>query len=241
LIVSSALRSYKSKAPKFEDIKDKVTNEELENAPILTRTSNQCAHLSGIIIPPPFQAKMILETALESEDGELDPIELVEKALFAGRAFDTKHEGDEEYNEGGLEKSEQLIRWLMSVFHGFVENTQFEEGEDQEIQAYHIQQHKLWIIPPLGDPRRIERLEQEISRLHSQGAQVNATLTRMNEALEVNNNWQARNSNSPKRRCRTRRTAPGNSMLLFSHFSQTSRLLMERPQLTGPLNPFSPF
>jgi hypothetical protein len=110
LNLDSALKTYKARASKFEDIKTKLTREELEEAETLPRVSNQCAHLSGIIIPPPFKAKMILETAKESEEEELDPIELVEKALFAGRAFDTKHEGDEEYNEGGLEKSEQLIR-----------------------------------------------------------------------------------------------------------------------------------
>jgi hypothetical protein len=152
LDLDSALMSYKSKAPKFEDIKDAVTREELEKVPVL---------------PPPFQAKMIIEAARESEEDELDPIDLAEKAIFVGRAFDTEHDGDEEYNEGGLEKSEQLIRWLLSVYHGFVSFTKFVDGveEDEEVQTYRIQQHEHWIVPPLRDPRRIERLELEISRL----------------------------------------------------------------------------
>ena len=188
LVVGSALKDYKSKAPKFDDIKDKATREELEGVPTLTRVSSACAHLSGIVIPPPFQAKIILETAKDSESLELDPIMLAERALVAARAFDAEHEGDDGFTEEALEKSEQLVRWLLSVHHGFVENTEFEENaEDQEIQAYRVQQHEQWIIPPLGDPRRVERMEQEMARLQSQGAQVNATLCRMNEVLEVNN------------------------------------------------------
>ena len=113
---------------------------------------------------------------------------LVERALVAARAFDVEHEGEDGFAEEALEKSEQLVRRLLSVFHGFIENTKFEENaEDQEVQAYRVQQHERWIIPPLGDPRRVERMEQEISRLHSQGIQVNATLCKMNEVLKVNN------------------------------------------------------
>jgi hypothetical protein len=63
-----------------------------------------CAHLSGIVIPPPFIANTIVKAAKESKDGELEPVELVEKILAAAKAFDEEHEDDLDFVEGELIK-----------------------------------------------------------------------------------------------------------------------------------------
>jgi hypothetical protein len=121
-IVKLIFREYKTKAPKFKDIKDKVTKDETKGVEFLTRVSTACANLSGIVVPPPFPTETILRFAGIVEEEELDPIELVEKVLAAARDFDTKQEDNVDYNKGGLEKSKQLVRWLLSVYHSFIKN-----------------------------------------------------------------------------------------------------------------------
>jgi hypothetical protein len=69
LIVESALKDYKSKAPKFEDLKDKSVDE-LKEVPALLRVTRDCAHLSRIVVPPPFLTNTIVKAAMESEEGE---------------------------------------------------------------------------------------------------------------------------------------------------------------------------
>jgi hypothetical protein len=49
LIVEFALKEFKSKAPKFEDLKDKSVDE-LKEVPVLMRVTRDCAHLSGIVL-----------------------------------------------------------------------------------------------------------------------------------------------------------------------------------------------
>jgi hypothetical protein len=192
LIVESALKNYKSKAPKFDDLKEK-TVDELKEVPVLTRITRDCIHLSGIVIPPPYLASIIAKAAKEVENGELDPMELVVKILAAAKAFDEDHDEEDEYIEGGDEKSEQLVRWLLSVFHSFVEPTNLKsDAEDDEAKTYRVQQHEKWILPPLDDPRRVQRIEGELAMLRSQNIQVNATLSRIGEVLETNNQLQSK-------------------------------------------------
>ena len=192
LVVDSAFKEIKSKAPKYEDLKDKSIDE-LKEVPTLSRVTRDCAHLSGIVVPPPFLTKTIVKAAMEAEDGVLEPISLVDKVLGAAKTFDEEKEGNGDFNEGGVEKSEQLVRWLMSVFHGFVDVTILKTvADDEEANTYRVQQHEKWIIPPVGDPRRVERIEGELSVLRSQAIQVNATLSRIGEVLETNNQLQSK-------------------------------------------------
>jgi hypothetical protein len=45
------------------------------------------------------------------------------------------------------------------VFHGFVDHTKLKsDAEDEEANAYRAQQHEKWIIPPIGDHRRVQRI-----------------------------------------------------------------------------------
>jgi hypothetical protein len=193
LIVDSALKDFKSKAPKFEDLKDK-SRDELKEVPALLRISRECAHLSGIVAPPPFLTNTIVKAAKEAEDGEFEPVKLVEKILGEAKAFDEEHDDDEDYVEGGVEKSEQLARWLMSVYHGFVDITNLKINTDEEeAKTYRVHQHKKWITPPIGDPRRVQRIEGElVLALCSQSIQVNTTLSRIGEVLETNNQLQSK-------------------------------------------------
>ena len=111
------------------------------------------------MVPHPFLTETILRFTGGVEEVELDPIKLVERVLAAARDFDTKHKDNDDYNEGGLEKSKQLIRWLLSVYHGFIKEIEFKtEKNDQDLQTYPIQQHIQWIIPPSGDSCRVERI-----------------------------------------------------------------------------------
>ena len=156
LIVESVLKDYKTKAPKFKDIKDKVTKNEIKGVAVLAQVSTACANLSGIMVPPPFLTEIILTFAGVVEEVELDPLELVERVLAAAKDFNTKREDNDDYNKGGLEKSEQLVRWLLSVYHGFIKKTEFKTEENyQNLQTYRVQQHIQWIIPPLGDSCRV--------------------------------------------------------------------------------------
>ena len=65
-------------------------------------------------------------------------------------------------------------------------------ADDEEAKTYRVQQHEKWIIPPIGDPRRVQRIEGELSVLRSQTVQVNATLSRIGEVLETNNQLQSK-------------------------------------------------
>jgi hypothetical protein len=192
LIVESALKEFKSKAPKYEDLKGK-SGDELKEVPALIRTSRDCANLSGIVVPPPFITNTIIKATKETENGKLEPVDLVEKILGAAKAFKEEHDEDKDYKEGGVEKSEQVVRWLMSVYHGFVDITNFKSlADNKEAKTYRVQQHKKWIIPPIGDPRRDQRIKGELSALRSQNIQVNATLSRIGEVLETNNQLQSK-------------------------------------------------
>ena len=84
LVVDSAFKEIKSKAPKYEDLKDKSIDE-LKEVPTLSRVTRDCAHLSGIVVPPPFLTKTIVKAAMEAEEGVLEPISLVEKILGAAK------------------------------------------------------------------------------------------------------------------------------------------------------------
>jgi hypothetical protein len=89
-----------------------------------------------------------------------------------------------------VDSCENLVRFLFSVGRDLVEPTKMktlEDGEDEEVSSYLLQQHEKWIIPPVGDPRRISRIEGELDALRSQGIQMNFTMGRMTEALETQN------------------------------------------------------
>jgi hypothetical protein len=60
-------------------------------------------------VPPPFPAKTILNFAKDTDDKDMDPIELIVRVLVSPKDFDTEHDDNKDYNKGGLEKSEQLV------------------------------------------------------------------------------------------------------------------------------------
>ena len=167
-----------NQTPNFEDTKDRVTKDEIKGVAVLAQVSAACANLSGIVVLSPFLTETILRLTSIVGEEELDPIKLVERALAAARDLDTKRKEDNDYSERGLEKSKQLVRWLLSVYHGFIKKTEFKpEENNQDLQTYHVQQHIQWIIPPLGDSCRVEIIEGELSHLHHQSIQVNPTLS----------------------------------------------------------------
>ena len=105
-----------------------MTKDEIKGVAVLAQVSAACANLSGIVVPPPFPTETILRFAGIVEKEELDPIELVERVLAAARDFDTKQEDNVDYNKGGLEKSKQLVRWLLSVYHSFIKKLSLKLG-----------------------------------------------------------------------------------------------------------------
>ena len=183
----SAFKDYQVKAPKFEQIKECATKEELSNLHQLRNNSNS-AHLSGIFMLAPFQANAILEFVKQEDKEELDPLELIEVVLAAGRKFDDEHAEDETYVEKGLDESSNLARYLWSVSKGLIEKTVIENNQnDEEVKTYLTKLRERHILPPVNDPRRFKRVEDQLGFLTSQGIQVSSAMSRVSEALEVSN------------------------------------------------------
>jgi hypothetical protein len=96
----TAFGEIKTRCPKFSDIKDCPDRDSQKSLPLL-RTDNGCAWLCGIILPPPFQAKAILEFVGIQEEEEFDAWEVLDVVLAAAKNFDSVHGEDGDYPEGG--------------------------------------------------------------------------------------------------------------------------------------------
>jgi hypothetical protein len=152
IIVESAFKDYSSRVARFADIKEK-SMEEISALDMLgPRVRDGIAHLSGIITPPPFLAKAIVDFEKGLDEGTpMDPMELLMMVLQARRNYDVAQEGaEDEVPEYGLGCCEQLIRWLLSVSKGLIEKTELKiDIDDEETQTYQVKCHDEWIIPPI--------------------------------------------------------------------------------------------
>lgn len=84
-------------------------------------------------------------------------------------------------------------------------------------------------------------MEQEMARLHSQGAQVNATLSKMNEVLEVNNKLASKRIELTEEKIMKDgdRTSKYHSSVI-SLLTNLASYDMERPKPKALLNPSLP-
>eukprot|EP00956_Cyclotella_meneghiniana_P026463 scaffold57259_cov18-Cyclotella_meneghiniana.AAC.1 len=134
------------------------------------------------------------EEVSEEEDEEpagfkgVDPKKLLEVALVKVKEFQTANETDVSYQALGLDSVSYLIRFLISVSRGFVEETVLELDENDEVlKTYELSQHESFILPPLDDPNRLSRLETRFEAFQSQSVQLNHTLGKIGDVLQTSN------------------------------------------------------
>jgi hypothetical protein len=96
----TAFGEIKTRCPKYSDIKDCPDRDSQKSLPLL-RTDNGCAWLCGIVLPPPFQAKAILEFVGIQDEVEFDPWEVLDVVMAAAKNFDSTHGGTKTIRMGG--------------------------------------------------------------------------------------------------------------------------------------------
>ena len=187
----TAFDALEIKAAKYQDI---LTCEK-ENVPNLppVATRNQQLKGCGMVIPPPHMIRAILGEASIGEDGTVDPFELIDLVLKEAKRFDNETGENEAYRCLSEQWSEQLVRFLWAVGKGLVEPIDMEFAtNDEEISAFSEKLHENFILPPVGDARRVMFVENQLDLLKSQAVQTTSAINRISEALETQNEISAK-------------------------------------------------
>ena len=100
---------------------------------------------SNIFIPAPFARDAILNADTR------DPFTLIPIVMATARAFDTDHEGNEDYATTAVVHADDLVAWLWSVGVGRIDETRYSVNPDDAEMASFLANRKQQCISGIID------------------------------------------------------------------------------------------
>ena len=179
LNASSATQDCDFASPKFADIENCTSSEELEALTFPRNGTRKNFEGSSAFIVAPWLRSVILEADSK------DPFVLIPLAISRAKSFDTEHENDSSYETKAIDHAKLFSFWSFGVKKLKVEETRFDiDLDDNELTSYADSMHDQFILPPAA--RNKEPAIGSNINDPSVILQLNANLARQNELNEEN-------------------------------------------------------